>query len=287
MSFLIFSILCSVIVSVLLKVARSNHVDIKQAIAFNYVMAISLTWIFLKPKLPSSQALFSLDQPWLLFLALGVLLPSIFLAMSRAVETAGIVRSDAAQRLSLFIPILASFTIFAETISMPRLLSLGVAFLALFCLLHKPQQRHSKSQSAALFLLLVWIGYGVIDVLFKQMAKMGTTFSSGLFITFSLAGLLMFAYLLLRRNHFNLRSVIAGLVLGTFNFGNILFYIRAHQSFSDNPTLVFTTMNIGVISLGTLVGALLFKEKISRLNALGIVLAICAVLMLYLWALKA
>lgn len=250
-------------------------------------MAISLTWIFLKPKLPSSQALFSLDQPWLLFLALGVLLPSIFLAMSRAVETAGIVRSDAAQRLSLFIPILASFTIFAETISMPRLLSLGVAFLALFCLLHKPQQRHSKSQSAALFLLLVWIGYGVIDVLFKQMAKMGTTFSSGLFITFSLAGLLMFAYLLLRRNHFNLRSVIAGLVLGTFNFGNILFYIRAHQSFSDNPTLVFTTMNIGVISLGTLVGALLFKEKISRLNALGIVLAICAVLMLYLWALKA
>ena len=45
-------------------------------------------------------------------------------------------------------------------------------------------------------------------------------------------------------------------------------------------------MNIGVISLGTIVGALVFREKISRLNALGIALAICAVLMLYLWAMK-
>ena len=287
MSYLIFSITCSVIVSVLLKIARQNHVDIKQAIAFNYVMAISLTWFFLNPKLPNANALISTEQPWLIYLALGVLLPSIFLAMSRAVETAGIVRSDAAQRLSLFIPILASFTIFAEAISTPRIISLAVAFIALFCLLHKPQQKQTHSQHAAVFLLLVWIGYGVIDVLFKQMAKIGTTFSSGLFITFSLAGLLMFLYLFLQRSRFNLRSVIAGLILGTFNFGNILFYIRAHQSFSDNPTLVFTTMNIGVISLGTIIGALVFKERISRLNALGILLAICAVLMLYLWALKA
>lgn len=286
MPFLILSILCSVIVSVLLKLARRYGVDIKQAIAFNYVMAISLTWIFLKPQLPSPEALFSPSQPWVLFITLGILLPSIFLAMSRAVETAGIVRSDAAQRLSLFIPILASFTIYAEAISTPRLLSLGVAFMALFCLLHKPQQRSNHKERAAVYLLLVWLGYGIIDVLFKQMAKMGTAFTSGLLITFSLAGLLMFLYLFLRKSSFTERTIGAGLVLGAFNFSNILFYIRAHQSFSDNPTLVFTTMNIGVISLGTLVGAFLFKERISKINALGIVLAISAVLMLYLWALK-
>lgn len=282
MNYLIFSVLCSVIVSVLLKIARRNHVDIKQAIAFNYVTAVTLTWFILNPALPSATS----HQPWPLFIALGMLLPTIFVAMSRAVETAGIVRSDAAQRLSLFIPILASFTIFAEAISTPRLISLGVAFLALFCLLHKPVHDKEKNQFAAVFLFLVWIGYGVIDILFKQMAKTGTAFPTGLTITFTLAGLLMFAYLFITRTRFNFQSVIAGLILGLFNFGNILFYIRAHQVFKDNPTLVFTTMNIGVISLGTIVGALMFKEKISRINALGIVLAISAVYLLYFWAMK-
>ncbi len=284
MHFLIFSILCSVIVSVLLKISRKNHVDIRQAIAFNYLTAITLTWFFLKPNLPHQVD----NQPWLLFIALGVLLPTIFIMMFKSVEAAGIVRSDAAQRLSLFIPILASFTILGEVVSTPRLISLGVAFLALFCLLHKPLNNNQSShKQAALFLSLVWVGYGVIDILFKQLAKTGTAFPTGLFITFALAGLLMFVYLLLNRVSFNKQSIIAGLILGLFNFGNILFYIRAHQAFKENPTLVFTTMNIGVISLGTIIGALVFKEKISPINALGILLAISAVGLLYFWALKA
>lgn len=281
MEYLAFSVLCSVIVSVILKIARRNQVDIRQAIAMNYFMAVSLTWFILSPALPHQVQ----GQPWLVFIALGILLPSIFLAMSRAVETAGIVRSDAAQRLSLFIPILASFTIFGEYISTPRLISLAVAFLALCCLLYKPLN-NANNQRAVLFLLLVWVGYGVIDILFKQMAKTGTAFPTGLTISFSLAGILMFVFLLLKRTQFNIRSILMGLLLGLFNFGNILFYIRAHQVFKENPTLVFTTMNIGVISLGTIVGALLFKEKISRLNALGILLAITAVCLLYFWALK-
>ncbi|NLY63421.1 MAG: EamA/RhaT family transporter, partial [Alcaligenaceae bacterium] len=276
------SILCSVTVSVLLKVARQNGVDIKQAIAFNYVTAITLCWFILQPDFAASK---TQNLPWLLFAILGVLLPTIFIAMFKAVEFAGIVRADAAQRLSLFLPILASFTLFGEALSTSRGVSLAIAFIALFCLLWKPASTSTSTQtrSGALFLLLVWIGYGVIDILFKQMAKTGTSFPAGLFIAFALAGLMMFAYLFAGKARWNLRNAIGGLILGSFNFGNILFYIKAHQHFSQNPTLVFTTMNIGVISLGTLIGALVFKEKISLVNAAGIVLAIVAVLCLYYW----
>jgi hypothetical protein len=35
-----------------------------------------------------------------------------------------------------------------------------------------------------------------------------------------------------------------------FNFGNILFYLKAHQAFADNPSTVFAAMNMGVIILG-------------------------------------
>ena len=44
-----FAILCSVAVSVLLKVARKKNIIIEQAIAFNYIVAISLSYFLLKP----------------------------------------------------------------------------------------------------------------------------------------------------------------------------------------------------------------------------------------------
>lgn len=71
----------------------------------------------------------------------------------------------------------------------------------------------------------------------------------------------MFGYLLLKREVWTVLSFIGGIILGGLNFMNILFYIKAHQSFNDNPTLVFAGMNIGVICLGTITGALVFKEK--------------------------
>src|SRR3546814_6848946 len=86
--------------------------------------------------------------------------------------------------------------------------------------------------------------------------------SSDLFAAFTLAGILIFLYLIVKRSRWQTRNVVAGLALGLLNFGNIYFYIRAHQVFPENPTLVFSAMNIGVISLGTLVGAGLFKEKL-------------------------
>ncbi len=91
----------------------------------------------------------------------------------------------------------------------------------------------------------------------------------------------MFGYLLLKREVWTVPSFIGGIILGGLNFMNILFYIKAHQSFSDNPTLVFAGMNIGVICLGTITGALVFKEKISKINGVGIAIGISAIFCLF------
>lgn len=276
---LIASISCSVAVSILLKIARQRHIDVGQAIAVNYVVAVSLAMLLLKA---DPLSLLKPASPWWVLIALGFLLPSIFLAMAAAVRHAGIVLSDAAQRLSLFIPLIASFVIFGEALGTQKLTGIALALGALLLLLHKPSQGGQSEQTKAgvLSLLLVWVGYGVIDILFKQLAKSGTAFPSSLAVTFSLAGLLMFAYLLYKRTQWNCSSLGAGLVLGLLNFGNIYFYIRAHQTFPENPTLVFSAMNIGVISLGALVGAGFFKEKLSLANIAGVALAVIAVLAL-------
>ena len=276
---LIVSVASSVAVSILLKLARRHNLQIDQAIAVNYVVASSLCLLIFRPD-PTS--LLSPTTPWWVLAALGVLLPTIFLAMAGAVRHAGIVLSDAAQRLSLFIPLIASFVLFGEALSGSKLAGIAVAIIALFCLLFRPRTTAGSGDTgkSILLLLAVWVGYGTIDVLFKQLAKSGAAFSSSLFVAFALAGILIFAYLIARRTAWSRRNVIAGVVLGLLNFSNIYFYIRAHQVFPENPTLVFSAMNIGVISLGTLVGAGAFKEKLSWINGLGIVLAIAAIVVL-------
>jgi len=110
MLYVFLSICCSVVVSVLLKLAKRYHIDVFQAITWNYSMAILLTWIFFKPQLSINFA----DAPIYNYIALGILFPSLFVIMASSVRLAGIVRTDVAQRLSLFIPIFAAFFIFNE-----------------------------------------------------------------------------------------------------------------------------------------------------------------------------
>lgn len=84
----------------------------------------------------------------------------------------------------------------------------------------------------------MWAGYGIIDILFKQVAKQGAAFPLTLFISFGLAGLLLFIYLLITRVRWHGRALAAGLILGALNVGNIYAYIRAHQILSESPSIV-------------------------------------------------
>lgn len=285
MHLLLFSIACSVSVSIFLKLARRYQLDVGQAVAINYLTAITLCVLLLRPD-PMS-VLAGNTSFWVLG-SLGGLLPSVFLIMGKAVDQAGIVRSDAAQRLSLLIPLLAAVFIFGESVTGYKGYGIALALVALLCLLSRPKAATAASatslhtsQHATFWLLLVWLGYGVIDILFKQLSKAGAQFAGSLVVSFGIAGIVMLAWLLLQRTRWSSRSLLSGILLGVLNFSNIYFYIRAHQHYAENPTLVFSAMNIGVISLGTLIGAGFFKEKLSWLNIVGIILAVGSILLLF------
>ncbi|WP_028356866.1 hypothetical protein [Brackiella oedipodis] len=284
MSYIILAICCSVFVSVLLKLAKQQQQQIVLMVTCNYVSAIALILMFLAPN-PwyGWQHSAALDQ-WLTLLGLGVLLPVVFVLMGQAVQHNGIVLAEAAQRLSLFLPILAAATLFGEHLGQQRLFSIILALLALAALLYKPSQGSGTraNRLALALLLLVWLGYGAIDILFKQFAKSGLDTASGLLLSFSVALVLSVLYCLLQKIRLAPMSVLLGLVMGIFNFANIYFYIRAHQVWHSSPTLVFTAMNIGVITVGTLIGALFFREKINKINALGLGLALTAIVCLFM-----
>ncbi|HEV2621465.1 MAG TPA: EamA/RhaT family transporter [Frateuria sp.] len=284
MIYLLLAALCSVLVSVLLKLARRLEVDVGQAIAWNYVVAVALSaWAF-APAAPSLRATAAV---WPALLGLGVLLPTIFLALAGSVRHAGIVRSEVAQRLSLMLSLLAAFVLFGESLSAAKAWGIAAGLAALAGLVWRPSRGGAGTDADAgrwLFPLLVFLGFGVIDVLFKRVAQAGVPLGAALLAMFALAllvSLLLQGWRLARTNaRLGRRSVAAGVLLGLFNFGNILCYLRAHQALPGRPALVFAGMNLGVVALGALAGLVLFRERLSRLNLVGLALAVLAIALL-------
>lgn len=279
MLYLSFAVICSVLVSVLLKVAGRRQLDVSQMVTWNYLVAATLTAVVLRPPLDSLRAP---HAPWLSLLALAVVLPSIFLVLGRAVAVAGIVRSDVAQRLSLLLSLAAAFLFFGQTATPWKLAGLGLGLLAMVAISLRPRGPAVASSPGGWgWLLGVWGGFAVVDVLLKQVALSGTPSMAAVLASFSVAFVLMLVLQLWRhargRSRLAWRNLGAGALLGLLNGGNILFYVRAHQSMPDSPATVFAGMNIGVVVLGALVGVFAFGEATTKWNRAGLALAVLAI----------
>ena len=277
MLFLLLSVICSVTVGVIFKLARNHKVSIIQMVAANYAVAILLCFTFFNVSLSVSSAV-----PWGLYTCLGFLLPLVFLFLATSIKQVGIVKTDAAQRLSLFIPILAAWLLFEETFNTYKLVALIIGFPAILMILMKPV---SKEKTNWTYPLLVLLGFGIIDILFKKMALYTTIpFTISLLVVFSIALFLMLLLvcydLIVNTSKITLKNILLGGLVGVFNFGNIFFYLRAHQEFKDNPSTVFAVMNLGVIILGSVIGVVVFKEKLSVQNYLGLIIALIAILLI-------
>ena len=284
MWFVILSVICSVTVGIFLKVAKRFQLNIFQIITFNYFSALLLTYFTYQPNLVVEQK----SVPYSLFISLAFLLPIVFFIQAKSIKLTGIVKTDIAQRLSLFIPLTASYFLFNETFSQLKIIGFIIGFSAIFFTLNKRSE--SKSDNWV-YPLLVLLGFGIIDILFKKVAVFKDfSFTTSLFIIFCGAFLISILFLigkiLVQKEKLESKNILLGLALGILNFGNILFYLKAHKALSENPSTVFAGMNMGVIILGSLAGILLFKEKMTKWNYFGIVLAIISIIIITLSQLK-
>lgn len=278
MLFLILSIICSVTVGVLFKVARSYNVSQVQIVAWNYVFALVFCYLSFSPDLSEVRIL----APWGIYVPIGILLPSIFLFLAASIKQVGIVKTDAAQRLSLFIPILAAWLLFKEDFNILKITAFMVGFPALLLILAKPSQNTGNKW---IYPAVVLLGFGIIDILFKQIALYTSLpYTTSLFVVFGISLLIMIGAVvydvIVTKVPLNFINIIFGGLVGIFNFGNILFYLKAHKAFAENPSTVFAGMNMGVIVIGSLVGIFIFKEKLTKMNYLGLFMALIAIVLI-------
>jgi drug/metabolite transporter (DMT)-like permease len=279
MIYLLLSIISSISVGVFLKILKKGNTNIFQIIILNYITTVFLSYIIFKPNIETFDSF-----PISLVLALGILLPSIFVMQYLSIRNTGIIKTDIAQRMSLFIPILASIFIFKENITNLKYLALLIGFISIGLILKKENTEEVKNKYNFLYLVLVFFGFGIIDICFKQVALYSTTpYTTTLFYIFTIALLLSALfysiYLVVSKQKLIIskQTVLYGFLIGGLNFMNIYFYLNAHKAFSTNPTVVFAGMNYGVIFLGTLIGYFYFKEKLSKINIVGLGLAVISI----------
>lgn len=276
MLFIFIAALFSVTVSVLLKIYKNRQFDIFQILALNYVVASSLAYVWFKPNF----SLLSWSTPWWLIGLLAILLPLVFWFLHQSLIYAGLIKTEIAQRISVVLTILISALVYQEQFGSLKIMGIVLGCIAvIFMLLGKSSHQKSHIQHKFMWrsLLAVWVGYAIIDLLFKYLSTQGMQFSLSLTLIFIFSAILMLMVNVIKKVQWHQPSIAAGALLGVMNFSNIAFYLYAHAVLKDNPAIVFASMNILVVVLGIIAAIVIFNERLNRYKIIGGVLAMIAV----------
>jgi multidrug transporter EmrE-like cation transporter len=78
-------------------------------------------------------------------------------------------------------------------------------------------------------------------------------------------------YLVLKQK-LQLKSVLAGILLGILNFLSTYYFFKGVETIES--AIFFPVLNTGIVSLSALIGYFVFKEQLNKINWLGIVIAL-------------
>lgn len=291
MLFIILSVVSTTLIITLFKLFYKFKVNTFLAIVINYIVA-AIFGFLVSPSIPSVNII--LSQNWLpVTLFSGVLFIGVFQAMALTTQKIGVSVATVASKMSVVIPVTAAFFLYNDSVTSLKIIGLVIAVVSV--ILTSIKQNETKSESTYIqklgFPAVVFIGSGMIDlsVNYIQVNYVNNLFTSQLLISFIftsafLAGLilLMFSYFKHKTIHFDLKSIGFGVFLGVLNFYSIIFIMKAIESNVLQSSVLFPVNNMSVVLLTSSVGFFFFKEKISFINLLGIVLAIVAILLIML-----
>ena len=140
-----------------------------------------------------------------------------------------------------------------------------------------------RSSNSWFYLFTILVGMGIIDVLLKDIAKTTTvSFGTSLFAIFVLAfivsiiGLIYLIYT--RKTRFSWPHILIGGIMGLAFFGYISFNLQIHQVMNTQPRAAFSALNVGIITLAMMIGLFIFNERLTKLNKIGIFLALVAII---------
>ena len=283
MLYLILAIVFSSGVFVTMRFFKRFELDNHQALMWNYVFATVTGFLICRHYDTIPQLV---HESWFgLSLLTGFWFIFTYLLMTASTQSSGITITSLSSKLSVVLPTLAGVLIFHQRLNLKVAAGIALALVALVLVLGGDGKTSDNDRKINWLLpVLIFFGTGTGDILMKLNEQHNTGHNMGFMIAFiyliaTLFGIMLVAYDLIRgKSKWQSKNLLGGIVLGVINFFSTFCVFHAMRYF-DNVVL-FPIYNIGVECLTALIGWLLFKEKLSWKNYLGLAIAIVAVVLI-------
>lgn len=202
-------------------------------------------------------------------------------------QKVGMIVTGIFQKLSLIIPVILGILIFGESISLSKYIAIGLTFVAIFMINSTRGQSEEILAQAKRYWywpLLVFFGSGLIEGVLFYAQETGRVQDAGIAfvsILFFMAGCWGLLYMILKNQLRRIKwiDVMAGVLIGVPNFFTIYLIIKGLDMGWEGSVL-FPVNNVGVIATTAVIGMLLFKEKLTSYNLVGLVIAMVAVVLI-------
>ena len=305
MKYLILSIVLHVYIFTSFRMFKLKNVHTLSAIVVNYWVCVGTGFVFYAlgrnlgwvPEEVAAAPFFPDWGGWGYFgLLLGFFFVSIFYLMAITTQRLTVAVASTASKMSLVLPVLFSLLVLQiglETFDLWNIAGLVLAFLsiALTSYQGKSKELPDKPLSTNLWILpfAVFLGSGAIDIILNYANNHHVTpETEPLFpiVSFGSAAVAGTVISLVQRVKLRMRNVVAGILLGVPNYFSIFFVLMALSSMDNNGAVVFPIINIGVIMLSSLAGVVLFRERLSAINLLGLLAAASSIVLISYQALQ-
>ena len=287
MIYLLLSILASTLIFITFKLFERFNINILQAIVVNYVIAFTTGIIAYNGSVTISQ-LPNID--WFYYtLALGALFIIVFNLMAITTQRSGLSVVSVATKMSVVIPVLFGLFYYNESLGALKLIGIGLALVAVYLSSIKTKKGINIDRKLILLPILVFIGSGVIDTSIKFLEDTYVAqndvplFSAIIFLAAAIIGVFSLIFQAVKgKFKFEFKNIIAGICLGIPNYFSIYFLVKTLRSDILDSSGIFTINNVAIVTLSTLAGIVLFREKLLPKNWLGIILAITSIILIAL-----
>lgn len=284
MIFLLISILCSTSIAVLFKFLERLKIKLFPVIVLNYFSATILGLT-----LNNSEIKFSEFEniSWLwVAVVVGFLLIVGFYLIGYSTQKAGIAITTVSNKMSVIIPMLFSILYYSETTGFVKITGIILAFVSVILSVYKKEKK-SIDKKLLLLPVFLFITIGLIDTFVKIAQdeylddKSVPLFTA---LSFGIAGFIGIITCFFNstkfRDFLNIKTLIFGFVLGSFNWGSMYFLIFALNKSNLDSSVVYGVNNISIISISVLIAFFAFREKLLKINWIGIFLAIVSIVLL-------
>ena len=282
MIYLIGSIVLTSWLTLSFKVVQRWRVDTFQAIVFNYLTCVVTGSLVHGGFLNYGEIA---TRPWFGWACLmGAVFIGLFNVIGFTTQRIGVAVASVANKLSLVIPFVFSLVLYNEQGTLLKITGVVIALIAvvLTCYPRKAETGITKKRDSWLYLLpvILFIGSGLLDTMIKYVEQGYLNDGNKdeyLITAFSIAALLGVVALAVKviagKTKLAFKGVLAGIMIGVPNYFSIWCLLQVLKQYAGNSSAIIPINNMGIVLFSAVVAWLLFKEKLSLINWLGIILA--------------